>query len=633
MIPSRLLIICVILLSHLRLAGQNHQDTDSISNQLDSLALLIPALNERVDFTVNELPLSQFIRGVANQVGLNVNLDPNLNQLVSNNFTNVKVKDLLVFLQENYNIRVRIIGNILDIKRKTIHQPEPPKVIIDYSDDDGLLSIEVNGVQIDHLAREITRQTGKNVIVTPGLDDVVVRSYIQDVPFESALEKMAVGNNFKVRKTDDGFFLLEPATPVEETVSTVNSSARTNYRQSRTHQSSGKFVINAFSLDSIDIKAEDGDLAAIVIQLFDTFEIPYQFLGEINESVTIDVKGTSIEKLLDDLFAGCNSAFRRMKNIYWFGPRDMIEMQEIELVQMKYRTIDSLIHIIPDNMKKGVEIIEYPDLNSLILAGPTDRLLHLGEFLDDVDRAIPVILIEVMIIDNKDTKALTTGITAGIAEEPVSTSGTVLPSVDMTLSSDAVNDLIDGFNGFGWVNLGKVTPDFYMKLQALEEDGFIEMRSTPQLSTMNGHKATMSIGNTEYYKEERNVLYGTVTSSSQKTTTYKPVEAELKLEIRPLVAGNQEVTLNVLVEQSDFTERIEQNAPPGKVSRKFESIIRVKDQEMILLGGLEEASDSDTRSGVPFLARIPVINWLFSSKSKTKSKSKLNIFIKPIIIN
>jgi type IV pilus assembly protein PilQ len=124
-----------------------------------------------------------------------------------------------------------------------------------------------------------------------------------------------------------------------------------------------------------------------------------------------------------------------------------------------------------------------------------------------------------------------------------------------------------------------------------------------------------------------------VTSSSQKTTTYKPVEAELKLEIRPLVAGNQEVTLNVLVEQSDFTERIEQNAPPGKVSRKFESIIRVKDQEMILLGGLEEASDSDTRSGVPFLARIPVINWLFSSKSKTKSKSKLNIFIKPIIIN
>jgi type IV pilus assembly protein PilQ len=250
-----------------------------------------------------------------------------------------------------------------------------------------------------------------------------------------------------------------------------------------------------------------------------------------------------------------------------------------------------------------------------------------------VDKTVPVNLIEVVSVDNKASRSLSTGLSAGIAEEPVTSSGTIAPSVDMTIGAGDINKILDGLNGHGWVNLGKVNPNFYMTLQALEENGVIEVRSTPQLSTMNGHKATMSIGRTEYYKEELNVMYGTVTSSSQKTTTYKPVEAELKLDIRPLVAGNQEVTLNVSVEQSDFTERIEKNAPPGKVTRKFESLIRVKDQEMILLGGLEEASRRNTTSGVPLLARIPIIKWLFSSRSKSKSESKLNIFIKPTIIS
>ena len=127
-------------------------------------------------------------------------------------------------------------------------------------------------------------------------------------------------------------------------------------------------------------------------------------------------------------------------------------------------------------------------------------------------------------------------------------------------------------------------------------------------------------------------MYGSVTASSQTTTTYKPVEAEFKLEIRPIVAGNREVTLDILVEQSDFSERIEKNAPPGKVTRKFESLIRVKDMEMVLLGGLEEANEQDLRTGLPLISRIPIISWFTSSRSKSKSKSKLNIFIKPTII-
>jgi type IV pilus assembly protein PilQ len=142
----------------------------------------------------------------------------------------------------------------------------------------------------------------------------------------------------------------------------------------------------------------------------------------------------------------------------------------------------------------------------------------------------------------------------------------------------------------------------------------------------------MSIGNTEYYKEEQNNIYGSITSQSQIITTYKDVKAELQVKIRPVVSGDDQITLEIEVTQEDFTSRISEFAPPGKVARTFKSLIRVKNQEMILLGGLEEKRKSDTGSGVPFLSRVPIIKWFFSSRYKNQSNARLNIFIKPSIV-
>jgi type IV pilus assembly protein PilQ len=58
--------------------------------------------------------------------------------------------------------------------------------------------------------------------------------------------------------------------------------------------------------------------------------------------------------------------------------------------------------------------------------------------------------------------------------------------------------------------------------------------------------------------------------------------------IRPIVSGNDQITLDIEVNQSDFTSRISEFAPPGSVSRSFKSVISVRNNDMILLGGLEE---------------------------------------------
>ncbi|WP_062128393.1 type II secretion system protein GspD [Geofilum rubicundum] len=602
---------------------------------MDSLANTIPALNERLDLSVSELPLNEFIRAVAHESGLNVNIAASLNEPISNNFSNVVVKDILVFLNRHYNIEVTVLGSIIDFRRSNSDLSAPiPTIIIEHHPETNHVSFEINDAPVEQVAREITIQTRQNVVVMPGVSGLTVQSYVKDMPINSALDKLGIGNGFQVVRSSDGFFLFEPKNqPAEQAQQMGMQRQRILGPGSSTGEAeNGTLRIEAFSRDSIFVKAVSADLQGVVSGVFEELDLPSYTIGEMTGKVTLDLKGVTLEEFLEHLFSGTPYVSKLKDNIHWFGAREVIGMLDFKMFLMRYRSVDSVIHIIPESIKKGLEIKEYSNLNSLILAGPRDRIKEVSEFLTMIDRVVPVILIEVLIIDNKDSRALSTGISAGLSEQAPESSQTVLPALDVTLKSETVNRLIDGFNDFGWVNLGKVTPNFYLTLQALEEKGFIEMRSTPQLSTLNGHKATMSIGKTEYYKEELNVMYGSVTASSQTTTTYKPVEAEFKLEIRPIVAGNREVTLDILVEQSDFTDRIEKNAPPGKVTRKFESLIRVKDMEMILLGGLEEANEKDVKTGLPLISRIPLISWLTSSRSKSKSKSKLNIFIKPTII-
>ena len=97
-------------------------------------------------------------------------------------------------------------------------------------------------------------------------------------------------------------------------------------------------------------------------------------------------------------------------------------------------------------------------------------------------------------------------------------------------------------------------------------------------------------------------------------------------------SDQEDVTLTIEAEFSDFISPDVKGAPPGNATRKFISKIRVKNEEMVVVGGLEEVSKSDIGSGVPLLSRIPIIKWLFSSRSKESTDSKLPIFVKPTIV-
>jgi type IV pilus assembly protein PilQ len=216
--------------------------------------------------------------------------------------------------------------------------------------------------------------------------------------------------------------------------------------------------------------------------------------------------------------------------------------------------------------------------------------------------------------------------------DSVRTGGTLLGGIDFTFGARDINRFITQIGLNNIFNIGRVTPNFYLSLRALESNSNIDLRQTPKLSTLNGHSASLSIGSKRYYLVKTQNVLGSLNPQTVVTEQYIPVEANLSIDIRPFVSGDEQVTLNIDIDISDFLGSTPLNVPPPSASSKFRSIIRVKNEEMVVLGGIERNEKSEEASGTPFLSRIPILKWLFSSRTKVNAKTVSVVFIKPTII-
>ncbi len=292
----------------------------------------------------------------------------------------------------------------------------------------------------------------------------------------------------------------------------------------------------------------------------------------------------------------------------------------------------SISDIFPASVIEGLDIKIDTELNSFVVSGPGTRVEKFKNFITYIDKPVPLILIEVMILEVNRTATVETGVEFGIGKEPVTTEGRTFPDASITLGAQTINRIIGGFDGFGSLNLGNVVPNFYMDIKAMETNGNVKILSTPKLSTLNGHKAYLSSGQTTYYAVTNQNFFGSQIPQTSEVVNYLPIDAELALEFKPFVSGDGQITLDIQVIQSNFSgERIAENAPPDINSRRFSSIMRMRANDVAILGGIEQKIKNDSGSGVPFLARIPIIKWLFSKRVREDTKKRLNVIIKPTV--
>ncbi|RTY83027.1 type II and III secretion system protein [Flavobacterium sp. LS1P28] len=715
---KKIIIILILFVYQINFSQENR--IQQLKNNIEAINADAPGLSEKVNINIKEASLSSFLLAVSELHKLNISVAPNLSQInIVNNFTDVSVGDLLVFLCKEYNLTIEFTGNILSVKsyEKPMKMPVEKLIDVTYDASDNLLSLDLKEDKLYDVFKKIMDVSGKNLVFAPGLEKQMLTIYIKNMPFDAALNKLAYANNLSTSKSRDNFYVFDQLEGIYSPENNADKSI-TNIRQFkplRSRKSNFFFTVVDADKKILNVDFENTPISSIIYDIGHELDID-MFISSPLESIgnaTVKAKNISFDALLNKLFetkmegallsnssspaqfnsstnssvASTGDTYTYMKNdgIYYFGTKNQLVVRNIKSIPLMHRSIEllsdplkegrsagrlnnninysnyntnfsdpkngsnnqfqsnssaassntseSILSIIPDEIKKDLDIKIDKELNGFLVNGPAANIARFESFIKYIDKAVPVILIEVMLLEVNKSAIIETGISAGIGNKPVTTSGAVFPSVDINLGAQTINKIINGFSGFGSLNVGSVVPNFYLSLKAMESNGNLKIRSSPRLSTLNGHKAYLSIGETTYYVVTNQNFYGSQIPQASEVKNYQPIDAELSLTIMPLVSGDGQITMDIKVIQSSFNgQKVDANAPPGINSREFTSIIRVKDQDIIVLGGLEESVKDDSGSGVPILARIPVIKWLFSSRRREDSKKKLTVLIKPTVI-
>ncbi|GAL85651.1 type II general secretion pathway GSP D protein [Sporocytophaga myxococcoides] len=621
-----------------------------LEQRLRDLADLSPGLKETVDFSVSGASIQEFLRGIAESHNLNISVDPTLNIRVYNNFNNEKVYNILLFLAKEHELDVQFVGSIMSFKKynppPVVQAAAPPReIIVKYNSYTNLLSLDLKNDTLDKVAKKITQTTKKNVILSSGLTGKLVSAYIEDMPFENAIQKMAYANSLKIFKTDDEFYVIktieegedllsssDPKNKKKNTYQKPQSQNKANTQQGNASASSLFVDVNEDSLGrkTISLEAVNAPIADVVKAVTEEMGISYFLFSDIKGNATTSVNNVRFDDFLSRLLQGTDYTYKIDNKIYMIGDRKLEGLRANKVIQFQYRSLDAVQEIIPAELKKGVEIKEFKELNSILLSGSLPQIFEIEAFVRQLDKVVPMVMIEVILMDVRKGRKVETGISAGISDT-VKTGGSIFPGLKFNFGSKSINEFLGWLGTNNVFNIGKVTPQFYIGLTALESNDNVNVRSTPKLSTLNGHDANLSIGTTRYYALKTQNVVGSLTPTNITTETYNAVQANLSINIKPIVSGDDQVTLNIDVSITDFIGEAPSGPPPSSTSQ-FKSIVRVRNEEMVVLGGLERSETSERGSGVPILSRIPIIKWLFSSRSRSKSKMISVVFIKPTII-
>lgn len=182
------------------------------------------------------------------------------------------------------------------------------------------------------------------------------------------------------------------------------------------------------------------------------------------------------------------------------------------------------------------------------------------------------------------------------------------------------------------------------KVSLLDEFGDTKILSSPQIMVLNNQTALLKVVENIVYFE-----IGTDTTSTQGVvtttvdTTAKTVPVGIVMAVTPQIDSDGTITLNVRPTISRKTADVAdpnpnipagtQNLVPQIAVREMESVLKMTDGQIGVLGGLMTDDNKDNDAGIPGIKDAGFFGNLFKSKSAQYSKTELVIFIKPIIIN
>ncbi len=297
----------------------------------------------------------------------------------------------------------------------------------------------------------------------------------------------------------------------------------------------------------------------------------------------------------------------------------------------------TLLAIVGDG--EGRMVMTNPQAGLVVVKALPHELHSVKDFLEKSELSVKrQVVLETKILEVRLNDGFQAGINWGAISGQLSLS-------QSNSSNSSLSDIIFD-NGGGVESLISTVldvPDITKLLFLLEEQGNVQVLSSPRISTVNNQKAVIRVGSDEFFVTG---LSNSTTSSASSIVNTPEVELDsffsgIALDVTPQISEEGEVILHVHPMVTTVTDQIKEIDIAGSAFslplalrdvRESDSIVKARSGQVVVLGGLMQETSSDVDSKRAFLGDIPIVNLLFKAKQKTTVKTELVILMQPIVV-
>ncbi|HGF7176607.1 TPA: pilus (MSHA type) biogenesis protein MshL [Vibrio cholerae] len=296
----------------------------------------------------------------------------------------------------------------------------------------------------------------------------------------------------------------------------------------------------------------------------------------------------------------------------------------------------------------GQTVIANPQAGVLTLRAYPDEIRQVNEFLGiSQQRMHRQVILEAKILEvtlsdgyqqginwskafssNGANYKLGTGIAKDSNGNPITSA---LPGLD------AIGSLLGGQS-----NVVISSGSFDAVISFMATQGDLNVLSSPRVTASNNQKAVIKVGTDEYYVTDLSSVVGSGDNAqASPNITLTPFFSGISLDVTPQIDDQGNVLLHVhpaVIEVEQQTKKIlyrseEIELPLARSSiRESDSVIRAKDGDVVVIGGLMKSNTVDQVSKVPFLGDVPALGHLFRNTTKLTQKTELVILLKPTVV-
>ena len=261
-------------------------------------------------------------------------------------------------------------------------------------------------------------------------------------------------------------------------------------------------------------------------------------------------------------------------------------------------------------------VVPVDGANALVVTAPAIVQQHVASFIPSVDVPRDQVLIEGLMFETSTENAFDFSFSAG------SNRGTIAGGINTDRLGSVLSSAGGSFGIFNGNILG-------LSLQAVQNDTSTKVLSVPRILTMSGQNGYLSVGQNVPFVTGK--VTGEAANVNNPFQTIERHDVGVSLSVTPVVTPTGLIIMTIHT-KADSISNISSASDIITNQRQIDTTVDLKSGQTLLLGGLIDNHSSKSDSSVPFLSKIPLLGWLFKSKSDDATKRTLYVLIRAQVL-